>query len=92
MMGMMGSSMVGSVAGSVVGHGISNAMFGGGNSQPAAPAVAGAPPAPTPAPCQFESMQFLQCMSQTADNLDYCRGVFDQYKLCSTQAMQQQPM
>ena len=91
MMGMMGSSMAGSMAGSVIGHGISNAMFGGGNAQPAPAPVAGAPPAgalPAPAACQFETSQFLQCMAQTADNMDYCRGVFDQFKLCQVNAAQ----
>ena len=93
MMGMMGSSMAGSMAGSVIGHGISNAMFGGNRAEAPAP-VAGAPPAAMPAPpmCQFETQQFLQCMSQTADNMDYCRQVFDQFKLCqASAAMQMQP-
>ena len=89
MMGTMASSMAGSMAGSVIGHGVSNAMFGHGNSaQPAAP-VAGTPPPAMPAPCQFETQQFLQCMSQTADNMDYCRGIFDQFKLCNAQAAMQ---
>ena len=96
MMGMMGSSMAGSMAGSVLGHGISNAMFGGGGQQ-AAPAVEGGQPMPAmpAAPvCQFETSQFLQCMSQTADNMDYCRSVFDQFKMCNmnAQAMQQPRM
>jgi hypothetical protein len=96
MMATMGSSMAGSMAGSVIGHGIANSMFGGsGHSQPAA--VEGqAPPqmAPQPAMCQFETQQFLQCMTQTADNMDYCRQVFDQFKMCNMNAqaqMQQQP-
>ena len=83
------------MAGSVVGHGISNAMFGGNNQQAAAP-VAGAAPAaglPPPAPCMFETQQFLQCMTQTGDQMDYCKGVFDQFKMCqvsAAQPMQQQ--
>ena len=90
MMGMMGSSMAGSMAGSVIGHGISNAMFGGNNQGQPAP-VAGAPPAAMPAApvCQFETQQFLQCMSQSAENMDYCKGVFDQFKLCQGQAAMQ---
>ena len=35
MMGMMGSSMVGSMAGSVIGHGIAKTMFGGSSDAPA---------------------------------------------------------
>ena len=97
MMGMMGSSMAGSMAGSVIGHGISNAMFGGGSAPAPAAVEGGAPPAgaiPAAPACQFETSQFLQCMSQTADNMDYCRQVFDQFKMCNmnAQAMQQPRM
>ena len=77
MMGMMGSSMAGSMAGSVIGHGISNAMFGGGSAPAPAAVEGGVPPAggiPAAPACQFETSQFLQCMSQTADNMDYCRS------------------
>jgi len=91
MMGMMGSSMAGSMAGSVIGHGISNQMFGSGSSSQPQQVAAGAPPAMPAAPvCQFETQQFLQCMTQTADNMDYCRNMFDQFKLCQTSAAQQQ--
>ena len=85
---MMGSSMAGSMAGSVIGHGISNAMFGGGNQaqQPAQVAAPGVAPQAPPAPCMFETSQFLQCMAQTQDNMDYCRGVFDQFKMCQASA------
>ena len=44
--------------------------------------------------CQFETQQFLQCMTQTADNMDYCRQVLSQVKMCNMNAqaqMQQQP-
>jgi len=93
MMGMMGSSMAGSMAGSMIGNAVSNSW---GSSAPAAgqaPAPAGtAPMMPAGPTCSFETQQFVQCMSQTADNMDYCRGVFDQFKLCQTQAMSQAPM
>ena len=85
----MGSSMMGSMAGSVIGHGIANSMFGGGGGHAPAAVEGGVPPAglPPSAPvCQFETSQFLQCMSQTADNMDYCKGVFDQFKLCQANA------
>ena len=89
MMGMMGSSMAGSMAGSVIGHGISNAMFGGNNHAQPAPVDGAAPQAMPSAPvCQFETQQFLQCMSQSAENMDYCKGVFDQFKMCQLSAAQ----
>lgn len=78
---MMGSSMAGSMAGSMIGNAVSNSW---GSSAPAAgqaPAPAGtAPMMPAGPTCSFETQQFVQCMSQTADNMDYCRGVFDQFK------------
>ena len=90
MMGTFGSSMAGSMAGSMIG----NAMFGGRSSE--APAAAAAPvqaPMPSAPVCTFETRQFLECMSQSADNLDYCKSVFDQFKLCQVNAaMQQQQM
>jgi len=96
MMGTFGSSMAGSMAGSMIG----NSLFGsgGGGAAPqaapdaAAPAATyGAAPAPMQEMCQFESTQFLSCMAQTGDNLDFCRGVFDSFKLCKQAAMAGQP-
>jgi hypothetical protein len=96
MMGTFGSSMAGSMAGSMIG----NAMFGGRSSAPAeAPTEAAAPGtyaqnyAPAggapPAVCAFETTQFLECMSATNENMDYCRGLFDQFKLCQANAAMQ---
>jgi hypothetical protein len=89
-MGIMGSSMVGSVAGQAVG----NMMFGGkGESAPPAQAAAPAPgqyAAPAAPACSFESQQFLACMSQTGENMDQCRQFYDMFKLCSSQAQMQQ--
>lgn len=91
MMGTFGSSMAGSMAGSMLG----NAMFGGhGSSAPAAvaPAAEGqaAVPQYTPPVCSFETQQFLACMAQTGDNMDHCRQIFDQFRLCNMQAGQPQ--
>ena len=79
------------MAGSVIGHGVSNAMFGGPGQAAAPPAEGGAPAAglQAPAACMFETQQFLQCMTQTADNMEYCKGVFDQFKMCQVSAAQQ---
>jgi len=85
MMGIMGSSMVGSVAGQAVG----NMMFGGGGgSSQQAPAQAAAPAGqqmPAAPACAFETRQFLECMSQTGENMDQCRQYYDMFKLCSSQ-------
>ena len=89
MMGTFGSSMAGSMAGSMLG----NTLFGGRGGEAAPPAQGTmpvqAPPQSMPA-CSFETTQFLQCMTQSADNLDYCKQVFDQFKLCQVNASMQQ--
>lgn len=81
---MMGSSMVGSMAGSMIG----NTLFGGGGGAPAPAAVEAAPPAgyaPAPAgpTCAMESRHFLECMSQVNDDMNYCRQYYDSFKMCS---------
>ena len=92
MMGTFGSSMAGSMAGSMIG----NAMMGGMGGRGEAPAAAAAPVAPggmPNAPCQLETQSFLQCMSATGDNMEYCKQMFDTFKLCqlqSTMPQQQQ--
>ena len=88
MMGMMGSSMAGSMAGSMLG----NAIMGGGRGGEAPAAAAPAAPGGMPnAPCQLESQAFLQCMSATNDNMDYCKQMFDTYKLCQMQSSMAAP-
>jgi hypothetical protein len=92
MMGTFGSSMAGSMAGSMIG----NAMFGGRGGgeapQAAAPQAAGQPQLSAPV-CQFETHQFLQCMTQTGENMEQCRNMYDMFKHCQAQAsyQQQQP-
>ena len=75
----------------------------GGSAEPAAaaPAQAAAPVQPAPwtqspqpggaAPqvCAFEHRNFMQCMSNTGDNLDECRSLYDAYKSCGQQQVQQ---
>lgn len=76
---------------------IGNAMFGGrgGGEAPAAPAPGQVPAGGTPmasAACQYETRSFLECMTATNDNMDYCKSMFDSFKLCQANAaMQQQP-
>ena len=83
LMGTFGSSMAGSMAGSMIG----NTLFGGGGGQAPAPVAEAAPPAgyaPAAGPvCAFESRQFLECMSQVNDDMNYCRQYYDSFKMCS---------
>ena len=96
--------MAGSVAGSMIGNSLSSGggLFGGSSepaAAPAAPTAAAAPvqPAWTQSPqpsgtqqqvCAFEHRNFMQCMSNTGDNLDECRSLYDAYKSCGQQVQQ----
>ena len=79
-MGTMASSMAGSMAGNM----LANSLMGGrgGEAPAAAPEIAAPPVGPT---CQFESRQFLECMTNTWDNLDQCKPFFDAFKQCNAQ-------
>ena len=84
MMGTFGSSMAGSVAGSMLGNAISSSMGGGRHAE--APQVAAPQAAASQQMCTFESRQFLECMTNTNEQLDMCRGFYDAFKMCQQQA------
>ena len=86
MMGTFGSSMAGSVAGSMLGNAISGSISGGGHAP--APQVA-APAGAAPQVCTRESRQFLECMTNTGEQIDQCRGFYDAFKMCQQQASYQ---
>jgi len=78
-MGTMASSMAGSMAGNM----LANTMMGGRSAEaPAAVPQAQAPAGPV---CSFESQQFLQCMTNTDDDLNQCTQFFDAFKQCNAQ-------
>ena len=83
---MVGSSMAGSMAGSMLGNAISGQMSGGGGGQPAAQAPAAPAQAAPASVCTFESRQFLECMTNTREDFDQCRGFYDAFKMCQSQA------
>jgi len=85
LMGTLGSSMAGSMAGSMIG----NAMFSGRSGGEQAPAQVAAPAggmAPAAPLCQFETQQFLQCMTNTYEDMSQCRQFYDAFKQCNVQA------
>ena len=90
MMGTFGSSMAGSMAGNM----LANTMFGGRGGEtapaPAAPVAGGQPMMAPPPTCQLETHQFLQCMTQSGENMEQCRMMYDSFKLCQAYAAQQQ--
>lgn len=84
----MAASMGGSMAGSMLG----NALMGGGSSSAPAPTPVAAPaPGGYGAPsgggpvCMFETRQFLECMSNTADDMSECAPFYDAFKQCNSQ-------
>ncbi|XP_052212969.1 coiled-coil-helix-coiled-coil-helix domain-containing protein 2-like [Dreissena polymorpha] len=83
----MAATAGGVAAGSVIGHGISHAIWGGsGSSQQQAPAPVQQyqPPAQQqqqPSACQYELDQFLNCSKQQSD-LQLCYGFNEALKEC----------
>ena len=88
-MGTFGSSMAGSVAGSMLGNAISGSMSGGGHAPAPQVAAPAAPAGAAPQVCTFESRQFLECMTNTGEQLEQCRGFYDAFKMCQQQAAYQ---
>ena len=93
----MAATAGGVAVGSVVGHGMSNMLFGGGGSSSSEPAAAQAAPA-QPAPqqqqyydyqqppqqqeaCAWEVKQFVQC-AQSQGDLTLCEGFNQALKDC----------
>ena len=85
-MGTFGSSMAGSMAGSMIGH----TLFGGSRSEAPAEVAQGSAPASSGPVCTLESNQFLQCMSNTHDDMNQCQAFFDLFKQCNAAAAYQQ--
>ncbi len=81
------ASTAGSVAvGSVVGHGLSNMLFGGGSSHAAA-----APEAPVQqqsyqertmgGACEIQAKDFTQCLSATSNDMSACNFYLEALKV-----------
>lgn len=83
------ASTAGSVAvGSVVGHGLSNMLFGGGSS------AAAAPEAPVQqqsfqertmgGACEIQAKDFTQCLSATSNDMGACNFYLEALKVSSS--------
>jgi hypothetical protein len=53
------------------------------------PAPRAPPPAAAGPVCFFESRQFLECMTQAGEDINYCRQYYDAFKMCNSQAQMQ---
>ncbi|KIY34465.1 hypothetical protein I305_03249 [Cryptococcus gattii E566] len=83
------STMGGAVAGSVVGHGISNMLFGGSGHQAApAPAAEQAPVNQQQfgASCDIQAKDFTKCLEATNGDMQSCGYYLEALKACQAAA------
>eukprot|EP00658_Telonema_sp_P-2_P077348 TRINITY_DN696_c0_g1_i1.p1 TRINITY_DN696_c0_g1~~TRINITY_DN696_c0_g1_i1.p1 ORF type:complete len:145 (-),score=28.34 TRINITY_DN696_c0_g1_i1:173-607(-) len=93
MMGGMAANVASVAAGSVIGHGISNMMFGSSSHQ-AAPAEPVQESAYAQAPaaqggqdaCKFEFENFMQCLKNNNNDASQCSYFMDTLQSCRTNA------
>ncbi|RPD61418.1 hypothetical protein L227DRAFT_68386 [Lentinus tigrinus ALCF2SS1-6] len=86
------AATAGSVAvGSTIGHGLSNMLFGGSSSTPAAPEASAAPPVqqqssyqPQGISCESQAKEFTKCL-ESAD-INACSWYLEQLKACQAAA------
>merc|ERR1712216_910894 len=87
MMGQMAGNVASVAAGSVIGHGISNMMFGSSSHQAApqeqAPAQSAyAAPSQGADACKFEFENFMQCLQQNNNDANQCQYFQDTLTQC----------
>lgn len=93
LMGQMAATAGGVAIGSVVGHGLSSALFGGGGSSEKSQDVTYQEPPPAQyntqpsqydqqqSPCAYELEQFMAC-SQNQTDISLCQGFNEALKEC----------
>jgi hypothetical protein len=81
--------MGGAMAGSVIGHGISNMLFGGSSNAAAAPP----PPSELPAnnqqmgaSCDIQAKDFTKCLEATNGDMSSCSYYLEALKACQAAA------
>lgn len=100
LMGQMAATAGGVAIGSVVGHGLTSALFGGGSESKSDVTNQEQPPQPQQAyqqqpyqqqnyqqqrPCGYELEQFLNC-TQTQNDISLCEGFNEALKQCKARA------
>ncbi|WVR05487.1 hypothetical protein IAU60_002503 [Kwoniella sp. DSM 27419] len=83
------STMGGAMAGSVVGHGISNMLFGGSRPAEAAPAQAQAAPMDQQQfgqSCDIQAKDFTKCLEATNGDMQSCGYYLEALKACQAAA------
>lgn len=83
LLGMMGSTMAGAVAGSVIGHGISHMMFD--RSQPVTDPqqMQQVKQAYAEGPCQNNLSVYTKCMEANANNAQACNFAWELFTKCA---------
>ena len=91
MMGRIAETAAGVAAGHVMANAVTGMMSGGGGGQEPAPAQqaqpanAGYANSAPPGPCGFEYQQFMHCMQQSNNDLNYCQQYSDMFSFCKKQ-------
>ena len=78
MISMAGSSMVGSIAGSVIGHGISKSLFDNNHSRQTQPNQEARPQS-----CMHELDSFLRCLQLNHQDQTVCHNYLEQIRQCN---------
>ncbi|WVQ76545.1 hypothetical protein IAR50_006215 [Cryptococcus sp. DSM 104548] len=89
MLAQAASTMGGAMAGSVVGHGISNMLFGGGGSQQAAPVEQAQAPVnqqQAGMSCDIQAKDFTKCLEATNGDMQSCGYYLEALKACQAAA------
>ncbi|KAI9007759.1 hypothetical protein DFJ74DRAFT_689029 [Hyaloraphidium curvatum] len=85
--GQMASTAAGVAVGHTIGHGLSNALFGGSSHHAveAAPVQAQAAPAQGFAvdPCAADNQRFVECLQKSSNDISACQVYLDLLKQCS---------
>ncbi|GMK54083.1 hypothetical protein CspeluHIS016_0106690 [Cutaneotrichosporon spelunceum] len=84
------STMGGAMAGSVIGHGISNMIFGGRSAEAAPPSPSELPAqqqgAPVNASCDVQAKDFTKCIEATNGDMTGCSYYLEALKACQAAA------
>ncbi|TYJ54321.1 hypothetical protein B9479_004986 [Cryptococcus floricola] len=89
MLAQAASTMGGAMAGSVVGHGISNMLFGGGGGQQAAPVEQAQAPVnqqQAGMSCDIQAKDFTKCLEATGGDMQSCGYYLEALKACQAAA------
>ncbi|CAD6576920.1 MAG: hypothetical protein TREMPRED_001801 [Tremellales sp. Tagirdzhanova-0007] len=86
MLAQAASTMGGAMAGSVVGHGISNMLFGGRSAEAPPPAEYAAQAQAQTGDCGIPAKDFTKCLEATNGDMGSCGYYLEALKACQAAA------